>query len=120
MLIRSEIARNLAMQLCNAVAYLQDGIRDASSTHSSNRQPDPEWVGIVHRDIKPANIFFSRDDGAPYPRAMLGDFGQVRSRSSFLGVALRARALGTLLYHQAAGYAQSFRSQEGLLISIVP
>jgi len=66
----------LAMQLANAVSYLQYGVRDASSDHQSERRSQPGWIGIVHRDIKPANIFLRTDTAAPLPRIILGDFGQ--------------------------------------------
>ena len=66
----------LSMQLANAVAYLQYGIRDAASPEKLERHAQPGWIGIVHRDIKPANIFLRTDTGSPFPRAMLGDFGQ--------------------------------------------
>ena len=68
--------RYLATQLANAVAYLQYGVRNASSDDAMERRPQPDWIGIVHRDIKPANIFFRTDTEKPYPRAILGDFGQ--------------------------------------------
>lgn len=65
----------LALEMANAVSYLQYGIRDAGGS-GLDRQSQPGWIAIVHRDIKPANIFLRTDSDEQYLRAILGDFGQ--------------------------------------------
>ena len=55
-LIDLEVARQIAYQLLNAVAYLHDDL------------------GIVHRDIKPDNIIYDKDTGS----LQLIDFGYAR------------------------------------------
>ncbi|KAL8808624.1 MAG: hypothetical protein Q9200_004183 [Gallowayella weberi] len=61
------------MQLTNALAWLQYGIRDACS---HPEPPKPNWVGVLHRDIKPDNVFVCREPGQQLRRIVLGDFGQ--------------------------------------------
>ncbi|KAL8785418.1 MAG: hypothetical protein Q9195_008653 [Heterodermia aff. obscurata] len=67
---------DLFAQLVDAVAYLQFGIRKATSTYDHDRLKQREWIGVVHRDIKPANIFLRTQINAPFPNVLLGDFGQ--------------------------------------------
>ncbi|KAL8971557.1 MAG: hypothetical protein Q9197_003213 [Variospora fuerteventurae] len=63
---------DLSMQLVNAVAFMQYGVRDACRTTGV-----PEgWIGVVHRDIKPDNVFLCSIPGSSRLRVVLGDFGQ--------------------------------------------
>lgn len=61
---------SMFMQLANAIAYCQYGIKDAVA----GGQPEEDWIGVVHRDIKPDNIFLRASSGGF--QAVLGDFGQ--------------------------------------------
>ena len=62
---------NTFIQLANAIGYLQYGIHDtAAGTPRS-----PHWRKIVHRDIMPRNVFLKQRN-QPYPRIVLGDFGE--------------------------------------------
>ncbi|KAL8766904.1 MAG: hypothetical protein Q9209_006452 [Squamulea sp. 1 TL-2023] len=61
------------VQLVNAVAFLQYGVRDACFRPEP---PVPKWTGVIHRDIKPANVFLCTNPHRSLPRIVLGDFGQ--------------------------------------------
>ncbi|KAL8684332.1 MAG: hypothetical protein Q9224_006429, partial [Gallowayella concinna] len=64
---------DIFIQLTNALAWLQYGVSDACFRPEP---PQPGWIGVLHRDIKPDNIFLSMEPNRPYPRLLLGDFGQ--------------------------------------------
>ncbi|KAI4137279.1 MAG: hypothetical protein LQ341_005215, partial [Variospora aurantia] len=67
-----EAVWDLSMQLVNAVAFMQYGVRDAC-----RKTGVPEgWIGVVHRDIKPDNVFLCSIPGSSRLRLVLGDFGQ--------------------------------------------
>jgi hypothetical protein len=79
--------RQMARQLCEAVAYLAER-------------------NIVHCDLKPANVFVDeKKDGSGAPIAILGDFDvshTASGRTVTLTMALQTRGLAT---HYSAGYA---------------
>lgn len=68
-----EAVWDIFMQLVNAVAFLQYGVRDACF---HPEPPVPRWTGVIHRDIKPANVFLCTQLHRSLPLVVLGDFGQ--------------------------------------------
>ncbi|KAI4170670.1 MAG: hypothetical protein LQ343_004768 [Gyalolechia ehrenbergii] len=63
---------DIFIQLVDAVAFMQLGIRDACH----NYERPKHWIGFIHRDIKLDNIFLCSRPNTDRVRLCLGDFGQ--------------------------------------------
>lgn len=62
--------------LANAVAYLQHGPDDDSSSSFSESSSSADWSWIFHRDIHPGNVFITGGERiGDHIHVLLGDFG---------------------------------------------
>ncbi|KAF1961433.1 kinase-like protein [Byssothecium circinans] len=77
-LIKQSAATNTAISeplLWHCLSSLAEAVRYLQYGPAPNGMRAPGWNMYFHRDLCPSNVFLASEQGEPFPRIVVGDFG---------------------------------------------